>query len=126
MRASCSACEATFGGSRPRSFSASRSASVNAVPLLSAGSCNIATPFGSVDERPGSGASWICCSMTDSPSGLARLNPSRRASNRFRNHLDRPAGALGHAQSAALAEIVVELETLAGTELHHGVVRADA
>src|SRR5215470_13274835 len=43
-RAICSSCEQTCGGSRPRRPSASRSSSLNAVPLLSVGSRNNARP----------------------------------------------------------------------------------
>src|SRR6516165_2693589 len=41
------------GGSRPRRPNASRSASVNAVPLLSAGSCKRATPFSPAGTKLG-------------------------------------------------------------------------
>src|ERR1700693_6026419 len=39
-------------------------------------------------------------------------------------HLDRAARAFGLAQPAALAIVVVDLEALARTQLHHGVVGA--
>src|SRR5215468_5410288 len=42
------------------------------------------------------------------------------------HHLDRAARALGDAEAAALAVVVVELEPLAGSELDDRVVRADA
>src|SRR5215475_1153194 len=44
----------------------------------------------------------------------------------FRHHLDRAARALGDAEAAALAVVVVELEPLAGSELDDRVVGADA
>src|SRR5438128_2610187 len=52
--------------------------------------------------------------------------PARDRSDRFRHHLDRAARALRDAQAAALAIVVVELESLAGTELHDRVVGAHA
>ncbi len=42
----------------------------------------------------------------------------------FWDHIDGAAGALGGADAAALAVVVVELEVLAGPELDHRVVRA--
>src|SRR5438105_9528955 len=47
-------------------------------------------------------------------------------SARLRHHLDGTAGALRHADAAALAVVVVEFEALAGPELAHRVVGADA
>src|SRR5205814_951294 len=41
-------------------------------------------------------------------------------------HLDRPAGAFRHANAAALAVVVIELEAVAGPELDYGVIGADA
>src|SRR5512134_3156088 len=53
---------------------------------------------------------------------VARL-PQRL--DRLGNHLDRTARALGNAQPAALAVVVVELEALAWPEFDYRVVRAD-
>src|SRR5215831_2148271 len=47
-RASCWSSERTRGGRSPLKPRASRSFSVNAVPLFSGGSCKRATPFGTV------------------------------------------------------------------------------
>ena len=47
-------------------------------------------------------------------------------SDRFRDHFDGAAGAFSGAKTAALAIVVVEFETVAGTELDHRIVRADA
>src|SRR5579863_9004332 len=53
--------------------------------------------------------------------------PFRRGPlNRLRHHVDRAAWALGGAQAAAFAIVVIELEALARTELDDGVVGADA
>src|SRR5437867_1217782 len=41
-------------------------------------------------------------------------------------HFDRSARAFRYANAAALAVIVIELEALAGPELDHGVIGADA
>src|ERR1035437_1838211 len=46
--------------------------------------------------------------------------------NIFRYHLDGTAWALGGADAATLAVVVVELEAPAGAELDHGIVRTDA
>ena len=43
----------------------------------------------------------------------------------FRHHLDCPAGTFGDADAAAFAIIIVEFETLSGSEFDHSVVRAD-
>src|SRR6186713_31925 len=94
-------------GRRPRSPSASRSNSVNAVPLLSVGSCSSATPLAE-------------------PSGVENWTWLVIVSTLLGNHLDRAAGALGHADAAALAVVVVELEPLAGPELDHCVVGTHA
>src|SRR5664279_3434461 len=56
---------------------------------------------------------------------LNRLNDNA-ASNGFWNHTDGAAGAFGGAERAALAVIVIEPEAIAGTELDHRIVRADA
>src|ERR1039458_8178702 len=56
---------------------------------------------------------------------LNRLNDNA-ASNGFWNHTNGAAGAFGGAKPAALAVIVIESETIAGAELDHRVVRADA
>src|SRR6266496_1963416 len=44
----------------------------------------------------------------------------------FGNHCNRAAGAFRHAQSAALAVVIVEGEALARTELDHRIVGAHA
>ena len=46
----------------------------------------------------------------------------RRGSDCLRHHHDRAAGAFLSAQRATLAEIVVELESVAGPKLDHGIV----
>ncbi len=56
----------------------------------------------------------------------ARRKPAGLPSDRLRHHLDRAARAFRHADAAALAVVVVELEALARPELDHRVVRADA
>src|SRR5450759_2551108 len=58
----CCAWLVTLGGSRPRSPSASRSASVKLVPLLSRGSCRRATP-------------WLPCSLVWI---VTTISPKRR------------------------------------------------
>ena len=44
----------------------------------------------------------------------------------LRHHHDGSARALLGADSAALAEIVIELESIAGSKLDHGIVGTDA
>ena len=71
-RSTCSSCVATCGGSSPRSPSASRSSSVNAVPLLRAGSCRSAIPRGRVG---GGGVRRHDSSSAPCGSGTERLRP---------------------------------------------------
>src|SRR6516165_9975446 len=52
-------------------------------------------------------------------------NPRRMRSDCLRHHHDRAAWALLGAQPATLAEIIIELESVAGPELDHGIVGAD-
>ena len=58
--------------------------------------------------------------------GLAPLSAPRckEGLNLLLDHINGAAGAFGGAQAAALAEVVVELEAVAGAELDHGVVGA--
>src|SRR5213596_388152 len=51
------------------------------------------------------------------------IGPAHWRSNRLRHHLDRAAGTLGHADTAAFAVVEVELEPLPRSELDHGVIR---
>src|SRR6516164_6086124 len=51
---------------------------------------------------------------------------ARRGSDCLRHHHDRAARALLGAEPASLAEIVVELESVAGPELDHGIVGTNA
>src|SRR5450756_3024788 len=48
------------------------------------------------------------------------------ASDGFGDHFDGATGAFGGAKRAALAIIVIEAETVAGTQFDHRIVRADA
>ena len=119
-RSACSSCDWTWGGSSPRSPSASRSASVNAVPLFSVGSRSSATPrgnhAGTLVSQPLLRDCFVC----------HHRSPPVSRSDCLGHHLDRAARALGHADAAALAVVVVELEALARPELDHRVVGADA
>src|SRR5664280_221215 len=51
---------------------------------------------------------------------------TRSTSDGFRDHFDGATGAFGGAKRAALAIIVIEAETVAGTQFDHRIVRADA
>src|SRR5215467_10873026 len=55
-------------------------------------------------------------------SALAR----QATSHLLGDHVDGSAGTLLGAEPAALAEVEIDAEPLAGAELDHGVVRADA
>src|SRR5512143_1102010 len=131
-RASCSSCVQMCGGSSPRSPSASRSAAEKAVPLFSVGSRRSESPRGNHAGTPPVGWARFESFMGSLRKSRAacrvpqRGAKGRTASDRLRRHRDRAAGALGHADAAALAVVVVELEALARSELDHGVVRADA
>ena len=106
--------------------SASRSASVNAVPLFSAGSCRRPMPLGSgTGRRASRRRSAACRSLHATPCVLSCPHAFAR-SGRLRNHLDRAARALGHADAAALAVVEIELEPLARPQLDHRVVGAHA
>ena len=113
--------------------SVSRSASVNAVPLLSAGSCSSAMPFGSAEaafahlhRHDFSATSLVLLAVRSSCAAVGLAGCARRLSVCLRNHLDRAARAFGHADAAALAVVEIELEPLARPQLDHRVVGAHA
>src|SRR6266566_2115886 len=131
-RPNCCSWEATCGGNRPRRCKVSRSASVKAVPLLSAGSCKIAMPSGSAEGAFATTSSCVFCNIAHLLAALGRFAGRRARQLRagfsvcFGHHLDRATRTFCLADSAALAVVVIELEALAWPQLDHRIVGAHA